>query len=110
MNTQITATRRLEEEISNPGAPPRGYQVPPLQEDANDVQAPVNPPPLTDGEIRASFLQIVEAITTQAQYVTTQAQAMTAQFDREVVPRANQHVGTMASRLIDFTRMNPPNF
>ena len=38
-------------------------------------------------------------ITTQAQAVTTQAQAMTAQANQEVVPQANQHVGTMTSHL-----------
>ena len=30
--------------------------------------------------------------------------------NREVVPRPNQHVGTMASHLREFTRMNPPTF
>ena len=48
MNTQRTAARRLDKEISNGGAPPRGNQVPPLEEVANDDQAPVNLPSLTD--------------------------------------------------------------
>ena len=40
MNSQRNAARRLEEEISNAGAPPRGEQVPPLEGDANVDQAP----------------------------------------------------------------------
>ena len=46
-------------------------------------------------------------MTTQAQAIT---QAMMAQANREVVPRANQYGGTMASSLRCFTRMNPPTF
>ena len=33
---------------------------------------------------------------------------MMAQTNREVVPQENQQVFTMASRLRDFTRINPP--
>ena len=40
---------------------------------------------------------MAQAITTQAQDVTTKAQAMMAQANQEILPRANQHVGTMAS-------------
>ncbi|XP_015075453.1 uncharacterized protein LOC107019477 [Solanum pennellii] len=53
-----------------------------------------------DDEVRATFLQMAQAITTHAQGITTQA-------NREVVPPKNQHVSTMATRLRDFTRMNP---
>ena len=60
--------------------------------------------------MRDILAQMAQAITTQAQAITSEAQAMTAQANREVVPRANQHVGTMASHLRDFTRTNPPNF
>ena len=35
---------------------------------------------------------------------------MTGHANREVVPQANQHVGTMASHLRDLTLMSPPNF
>ena len=107
MNTRRTTARRLDEEIANVGVSPQGNQVPPLEEGANDDQDPVNPPPLKDGDIRDAFLQMAQDITTQAQAVTTKTQAMT-QANREVVPRENQHVGTMASLLRDFTRMNPP--
>ncbi|TMW89238.1 hypothetical protein EJD97_017461, partial [Solanum chilense] len=75
-----------------------------------DEQAPVNPPPLTDENIRVALFQMVQAITTQAQASTTQAQAMTTQANREVVPWANQQVATMASCLGDFNRINSPTF
>ena len=45
MNTRRNAARRLEEEIANAGVPPCGDQVPPLENDVNDDQALVNPPP-----------------------------------------------------------------
>ena len=35
---------------------------------------------------------------------------MTAQANPVIVPQVNKHVSTMASRLRDFTKMNPPNF
>ncbi|TMX04370.1 hypothetical protein EJD97_009259 [Solanum chilense] len=110
MNTQRTTSRRLDKEISNAGAPFRGNQVFPLEEVATDDRAPVNPPSLTDGDIMVDFLQMAQDITTQAQAITTQAQSMTAQANWEVVSRANQHVGTMASHLRDFTSTNPPSF
>ena len=65
---------------------------------------------MTDGNIRATFLQMAQDITTQSQAITTQVQAMTPQANLEVVPPRNQHVISMASRLRDFTRMNPPTF
>ena len=40
-----------------------GDQLPLLEEDANDDQAPIDPP-LTNGSIRASLLQMAQAITT----------------------------------------------
>ena len=87
MNTRRNADQRLEEDISNVGAPPHGDQVPPLEEDVVDDQAPVNPPPLTGENIRADLLQMAQAITTQAQAANTQSQA-----NREVVPRAHQNM------------------
>ena len=74
INTRRNAARRLEEEISNAGAPPHGDRVPPVEEDANMEHAQVNPPPLTNENIRTA-----QAITTQAQAATTQVQAMTDQ-------------------------------
>ena len=107
MNTQRDTTRRLDEEIANVGAPTRGNQVPPLEEDVNDDQAPTNPLPFTAGELRAAFIQMSQEITTQGQAATSQTQAIMVQVNREVIPRENQQVGTMCSHLRDFTRMNP---
>ena len=64
---------------------------------------PVNPAGLTDAEVRASLAQMAQAITMQAQ-------AMTAQVNRHDVLRENPLVRSMADRLRDFTRMNPPIF
>ena len=73
MKTGRTASRRLDKKISNGGVPPWDNQVPPLEEISNDDQALVNPPPLTDGDLREAFLQMDQDITTQSQAVTTQA-------------------------------------
>ena len=69
MNTRRNAARRLEEEIANGGVPPLGDQVPPFEEDVNDDQAPMDPPPLTNEFIRADLLQMDKAITNQEQVV-----------------------------------------
>ena len=45
-----------------------------------------------------------------AQAITTQPQAITAQATREGAPRENPHAITMASKLRDITRMNPPAY
>ena len=74
------------EDIANVGALPRGDQVPPLEEDVNDDQAPVNRPPLTDENIRAALFQMAKAITTQAKSATTQDQAMMAKVNGRSYP------------------------
>ncbi|XP_069155655.1 uncharacterized protein [Solanum lycopersicum] len=103
MNTRGNAVQRLQEEILNAGAPPRGDQVPSLEEEANVEQASVNPPPLMDVDIRASLILLAQA-------VITQSLDMTDQNNREVIPHPNQQVIAIASCLRDFTRMNPPTF
>lgn len=60
----------------------------------------MNLPALRDGEVRAALFQMAQAITTHAQSITVKA-------NREVAPPENQYATTMASRLKDFTRMNP---
>ena len=64
MNTRRNEARRFEKEISNAGVPPRGDQVPPLEEDANDDQAPIDPPALTDCAISDALFLMVLDITT----------------------------------------------
>ena len=102
MNTRRNVAQRLEEEIANVGALSCGEKVPPLEQDVNVEQEPLDPPPFTDKNIRTSLLQLAQDITTQAQAATTQAQSMMAQEIREVVPRFHRQVTTMASRIRDF--------
>ena len=53
MNTRRNVARRIGEEVANAGAPPHDEKVPPLEENANVDQAPANPPPMTEAEMRA---------------------------------------------------------
>ena len=59
MTNRSETTIRFEKEIVNAG-------VPPLEEKVNDDQAPMNPLPLTDENIRVALFQMAQAITTQA--------------------------------------------
>ena len=77
-----------------------GKQVPP-QAPAAEMEISINPVGLTDGEVRTTLVQM-------AQDITLQAQAMTAQSEQQDVPKKNPPSSTMASRLRDFMRMNPP--
>ena len=67
------------------------------------MEVPVNPTWLTYVEVRTTLVQM-------AQSITLQAQAMTAQAEQQGVPRKNPRASTMANRLRDFTRMNPPTY
>ena len=58
----------VEEGIENVGAhdnqdPPQDNQFPPLEEISMGDQVPVVPPPINDLEIRASFLNLSQAMT-----------------------------------------------
>ena len=77
-------------------------QVPP-QSPAEGVAMPVNRAGLTDAEVQASLAQMSQAITMRAQ-------PMTDQINRQNVQMENPLVCSMAERLRDFTRMNPPIF
>ena len=65
---------------------------------------------MTAVEMRAIHGQMAHAMTTQAPSTTVEAQAMTAQANLDIAPRPHQQVTTMASRLMDLSRMNPPTF
>ncbi|WMV49973.1 hypothetical protein MTR67_043358 [Solanum verrucosum] len=101
MNTRSANSRRAEGNNLNEEAL-QGNQAPQVS------QAPGNPQAMTDVEFRLAFLMLTQDMTAQAQAVTTQAQGMTAQSNRDVGPRVNPNMNTMASRLRDFTKMNPP--
>ena len=90
MNTRRNAAQRLEEEVANAGAPPPDYQAPPLEDNANVDQASVNPPPMTEAEMRSILAQMAQAMTTQAQGTMVQAQDMMAQANRDVASRPHQ--------------------
>lgn len=91
-------------------APPQGNQVRPLEQVPMSDHVPVVCQPIKDGEIRSSFLNFVEAMTSKANDLTSQVQAMKTYVNREVGPRITQDARTMASRVRDFTRMNPLMF
>ena len=73
MNTPSNEARRLDGKISYAVDPPHGDQVPLHKEGANMEQAPSNPHPLKNENIRKTLLQIAQAITTKAQAAKTQA-------------------------------------
>ena len=86
MNTRRTFAQKVDEYIANVGDPPRDYQVSPLEQDVDDDLAPVKPPPLMYGDIRASFLKFSQTITTQEHDVTNQSQSLMTQANQEVIP------------------------
>ena len=61
----------------------------------------VNQTGLTDRKVSKYLVKMHQAITLQAQ-------AMTAQAGQQGVPREKPSASTMANRLWDFMRMNPP--
>ena len=108
MENRRNVVPRPEEEVANARAPPHNEQVPPLEEDANAEQAPNNNPPMKEADMRDILAQITQDMTTQPQAPTDQIQAMTAKDNRDIPSLPHQQVTTMAFRLRDFTRMNPP--
>ena len=61
MNTRRTVARRVGKDIANIGAIPQGNRnAPEVQDVAND-QVPVNPPAMTDCEVRADLFQMARS-------------------------------------------------
>ncbi|TMX00631.1 hypothetical protein EJD97_000434 [Solanum chilense] len=75
-------------------------QVPPKAPPAASEML-VNPSGLANGKVRKTLVEMAQAINLQAQ-------AMIAQVEQQGVPSENPPARTMANRLRDFTRMNPP--
>ncbi|XP_049391777.1 uncharacterized protein LOC125856309 [Solanum stenotomum] len=90
MNTRRANIRRMHDNNVNEEAP-----------QAN--QAPINHTAMLGVEVRSTLLML-------AQVMTTHAQTMMAQANRDVGTHVNPNVNSMASRLRDFVRMNPPIF
>ena len=88
-------------------APPKDNQVPLLEEVPIGDEVLVAPPSMTNGEIRADFLNFAQAMTSQSNSITSQVQAITAQVNLEVGRRVPLHSSNMESHLRDFTRMKP---
>ena len=63
---------------------------------------------MTEVKTRDILAQTSQSLITQQQAMTVQAQDMTAQSNQDVAPRPHQKITAMASRLRDFTQMNPP--
>ena len=66
MKTLRNASQRLEEEVANIGAPLHDEKVPALEENTNVDQCSANLPPMKEAEMRDTFAQMAQAITTQA--------------------------------------------
>ena len=110
MNTRRNVTRKIEEEVANEEASPHDELFPPLEEDANVEQALANPSTMMEAEMGTILSQMDQAMTIQVEAMKVQEQAMTTQANWDISPHPHQEVTTRASRLRDFSQMNPPTF
>ncbi|TMX01888.1 hypothetical protein EJD97_023246, partial [Solanum chilense] len=94
MNTRGANARRAQDENVNKEVPPQVPQSP---------QAPNLEGAMLNVKIRVSFQSLT-------QLMMTQVEAMTTQDKRGVGPSMNHNEITPASRIRDFTRMNPTTF
>lgn len=78
MTTIRETARKFEDEIVNAGVPPQNNQAPPQEQAPQGDQALVNPPAMSDGEIRLNFINLDKSMSTQDQDIATQVQAMAA--------------------------------
>ncbi|TMW93157.1 hypothetical protein EJD97_012096, partial [Solanum chilense] len=83
------------------GGAAAGVNHVPPQAPAAEIEMFFNPSGLTNREVRTALVHITQVITLQAQ-------DMKAQAEQQGVIRENPPSSTMANRLRDFTRMNPP--
>ena len=71
MTTRREAAKRFEEDIDDAGVPPQDNQDPPQYHAPQGYQDSINLPAMTDGEIRFTFINLVQSMTTQDEGVAT---------------------------------------
>lgn len=62
---------RIKKEITNWEVPPQGNRATSQEQAPLGDQVHANPPNITDGDIRTTFIILAQSITTQAQSIST---------------------------------------
>ena len=68
MTTRSATTRWVEEDIANAGVPPQDNQDPPKEQAPLGGQAMVNPPVMTKGDIKVTFLNLIKSWLLKLKY------------------------------------------